>query len=353
MKNGGWKTGAWKDGLWANVFEFTLRRNREVFDWAELVPKGVVNVSPVQTATEVLGMKMAFPIMVSPSASLGALHPEGEMAMRQGATAANTTYIISQNASFPIDKIAAAAKGPVWSHFYAQKDPDANRELVERAQAAGCQTIVVTADDYFPSYRERSLHDRHLASRGAAAGAAPAGRGGRGRGGAQQQAQNPNAKYGDIGAQRPWLDWKLMDKLRPYVKVPLLAKGILTAEDARLCVKWGFNAIYVSNHGGRELSFAPSSLEVLPEIVDAVQGRVPVIVDSGFRRGSDVLKALALGAKAVCLGRVPRWGLAAYGAAGAQRVLEILQGELVMAMAATGRPTLDSIDRTLVRYDFS
>ena len=137
-----------------------------------------------------------------------------------------------------------------------------------------------------------------------------------------------------------------------FVKVPLLAKGIVTAEDARLCVEHGLDGVYVSNHGGRSLDYGPSTLEVLPEIVDAVGGRVPVLFDSGIRRGSDILKALALGAKAVCVGRAPRWGLGAYGPEGVQRVLEILQAELVQAMAYTGRPTLASIDRTLVRTDF-
>jgi len=132
----------------------------------------------------------------------------------------------------------------------------------------------------------------------------------------------------------------------------MLAKGVLTAHDARLCVENGLDGIIVSNHGGRALDYSPSSLEVLPEIVDAVGGKIPVLVDGGFRRGSDVLKALALGASAVCLGRVPRWGVAAFGAPGVQRVLEILQSELVQAMAHTGRPTLASIDRTLVRTDF-
>jgi isopentenyl diphosphate isomerase/L-lactate dehydrogenase-like FMN-dependent dehydrogenase len=133
--------------------------------------------------------------------------------------------------------------------------------------------------------------------------------------------------------------------------VPLLLKGILTAEDARLAVERGVEGIVVSNHGGRYLDYAPSTLEVLPEIADAVAGRIPVLIDSGFRRGSDVAKALALGAKAVCLGRVPRWGLGAYGAPGVQRVLEILQRELVMTMTQIGRPTLASLDRTAVRLD--
>ena len=136
------------------------------------------------------------------------------------------------------------------------------------------------------------------------------------------------------------------------LKIPLFAKGILTAEDAKLCVEHGFDGVYVSNHGGRSCDYVPSTLEVLPEIVDAVQGRVPVLFDSGIRSGSDILKALALGAKAVCIGRGARWGLAAYGAAGVTRIHEILQGELVMAMAQTGRPTLASIDRTLVKTKF-
>jgi isopentenyl diphosphate isomerase/L-lactate dehydrogenase-like FMN-dependent dehydrogenase len=144
----------------------------------------------------------------------------------------------------------------------------------------------------------------------------------------------------------------MFDELRRQVKVPLLAKGILTAEDARLCLEHGLDGIYVSNHGGRSLDYTASTLEVLPEIVDAVTGKVPILFDSGVRRGADALKALALGAKAVCLGRVPRWGLGAYGAPGVQRILEILQAELAHAMAYTGRSNLASIDRSLVRTDF-
>ena len=149
-----------------------------------------------------------------------------------------------------------------------------------------------------------------------------------------------------------WFEWKLFDQIRPFIKGPMLAKGILTPEDAKLCIEHGCDGVYVSNHGGRSLDYAPATLEVLPAIVDAVGGRVPVIFDSGIRRGADVLKALALGAKAVCLGRAPRWGLAAYGAPGVQRVLEILHAELVQAMAYTGRTSIESINRTIVRTDF-
>jgi len=134
--------------------------------------------------------------------------------------------------------------------------------------------------------------------------------------------------------------------------VPLLAKGILTAEDARLCLEHGLDGVYVSNHGGRSLDYAPATLEVLPEIVDAVKGKVPVLLDGGIRRGSDILKALALGASAVCVGRVPLWGLGSFGPAGVQKVLEILQAELVQAMAAVGTQSIASLDRKCVRTDF-
>jgi 4-hydroxymandelate oxidase len=322
--------------------EFTLRRNREVFDWVELVPRAVADVASVQTTTEILGTKLAFPIMIAPTASQVLLHPDGEMAMHQGATSAsNTPMMISFNSSFPVDKIAAAARGPLWYQLYPRQTPEENREIVERVQDAGCKAIVITVDAPVGELRERALHLRNLASP-----RAPAARG-------RRPAPDPNQKYGALTRQRPWIDWKLLDSFRSAIKVPLLCKAILTAEDALDCVQHGWDGIIVSNHGARSNDCVPSTLEVLPEIVDAVRGRLTVLVDSGFRRGSDVLKALALGAKAVCLGRAPRYGLAAYGPVGAQRVLEILQGELVLAMAATGRPTLDSIDRSLVRTDFS
>ena len=200
----------------------------------------------------------------------------------------------------------------------------------------------MTVDVQYTSHRERVLHDRHLAG-ASAAGDRPRTR--------RRAAQAPSPY--SINGQAPYMDWRLIDQLRGFTKVPLLLKGILTAEDALLAVERGVDGIVVSNHGGRYLDYAPSSLEVLPEIVDAVKGRMPVLIDSGFRRGSDILKALALGAKAVCLGRVPRWGLGAYGAQGVQRVLEILQNELALAMAQAGRPTLDGLDRTAVRTHFS
>jgi 4-hydroxymandelate oxidase len=325
--------------------EFTLRRNREAFDWVELVPKAVADVSSIQTATEVLGTKMAFPVMVAPSAAHVALHPEGEAATHQGATgASNTPMLVSYVASQPIDKIAAAATGPLWYQLYPRQEIDDNREPLDKAP--GCQAIIVTVDQQ-AAYYERRLHDRNLLPRDSDT-PRPTGRISRSARRRGAEVSNPYR----VSTGRLWYEWKLFDELRQFVKVPMLAKGILSAGDARRCLDHGLDGIIVSNHGGRALDYSPSSLEVLPEIVDAVGGKVPVLVDSGFRRGSDILKALALGATAVCLGRVPRWGLGAFGPAGVQRVLEILQAELMLAMAHTGRPTLASIDRTLVRTDF-
>ena len=314
--------------------EFTLRRNREAFEWVDLVPRAVANVGSISTSVEILGTKLESPIMVAPSAAHATLHPDAEAATHIGCTAAaNTTLISSHLSSIPIDRITAAAKGPVWFQLYPRREMDENRKVLEQVQAAGCRAVVVTVDQQASSY-ERALHDRNLAR--PAAGASPA---------------PPRNRYG-IGGTRLWYEWKLFDDLRKFIHVPMLAKGIVTAEDARLCLEHGLDGIYVSNHGGRSVDYEASTLEVLPEIVEAVNGRVPVLVDGGFRRGSDVLKALALGASAVCVCRPHRWGLAAYGAPGVQRVLEILQAELRVAMAATGRTSLASVDRTLVRTYF-
>ena len=241
----------------------------------------------------------------------------------------------------PVAKITAAAKGNFWWQLYPRQDLDLSKELLDTAQSNGAQTIVVTIDQQSSTY-ERPMHDRNLASRGP-------GRGPAGRGSGSVAAANP---YRIIN-NRMWYNWPYIGQIRQMIKVPMLAKGILTAEDAVLCVEHGFDGIVVSNHGGRAMDYGPSTLEVLAEVVDAVRGRIPVLIDGGFRRGSDILKALALGAKAVCLGRVPRWGLAAYGPPGAQRILEIMQAELRQAMAHTGRHTLASIDSSLVRTHFA
>jgi len=319
--------------------EFTLRRNREAFEWVELVSRGIADVSSIKTATEILGTPMAYPIFASPTSGHSQIHKDGELATHQGTTAAsNTPYIVSNGSSYPINKVADAATGPLWFQLYPNKDIGASRDILERAQAAGCKAVAMTVDQQ-SAYYERPLHDLHLTNATAAT--------------ARLRPRKSDTNPYRIRQDRNWYNWDYVSQIRPFIKVPLLAKGILTVEDAKACLDHGLDGIYVSNHGGRAMDYSPSSLEVLPEIVDVVQGRVPVLIDSGFRSGSDILKALALGAKAVCIGRAARWGLGAYGAAGVQRVFEILQAELVQAMAEMGAPTLASIDRSLVRTHFS
>jgi isopentenyl diphosphate isomerase/L-lactate dehydrogenase-like FMN-dependent dehydrogenase len=261
----------------------------------------------------------------------------------------------------------------------------ASQELLERAQGAGYTAIVITVDQQ-ASFYERSQHDRNLGGRtggagrgiGRAGGAATAARQGGagrandpealgtatiGRGAAVPGAAAVGAPAAGpalrgaaayrVGAGRLWYTWEYMDQVRKFIKTPVIIKGIVTAEDARICVERGFDGIVVSNHGGRSMDYGPSTLEVLPEIVAAVNGKIPVMIDSGFRRGGDVLKALALGADAIWLGRASRWALGAFGPAGVQRLLtDIIFKELVDAAAYAGKTTLGQIDSTIVKQNW-
>jgi isopentenyl diphosphate isomerase/L-lactate dehydrogenase-like FMN-dependent dehydrogenase len=314
---------------------FTLRRNRDVFDWVDLVGGGGVNPDHVDTSTTVLGFSLKSPIMVAPTARQRDLHPDGELGMHRAATTTDTTMIVSNVSSFPFPRIADAAEGPLWYQLYARQDLEANRQPLADGQTAGAQTIVVTIDQQTSLY-DRSSHNFHLG------------------GAVRNSRRTPETgnPYG-VGEFRLWYEWKLFDELRALVDVPILAKGILTGEGAKKCLDHGVEGIVVSNHGGRAIDYGPSTLEVLEEVVEAVNGRVPVLIDSGFRRGSDVLKALALGADAVCLGRAARWGLGAFGEQGAQKVIEIINAELVHAMAAAGCRDIKSIDRSIVRTNFA
>lgn len=313
--------------------EFTVRRNRDAFDWAEIVPRTPVTPADVRLGVSVLGLAMPAPLFIAPTALQAALHPDGEAGMHRAATATSTPMIISNNSSQPVDTIVASADGPTWFQFYPRRSLDESRATLERVQALGCRAIVVTVDQQATTY-ERSLHVRNL-------GGAP-------RGAAARPAAPPRNPY-RIAETRLWYEWSYLDAIRPHIKVPMLVKGILTAEDAVRSVEHGADGVVVSNHGGRSLDYGPSTIEVLPEIASALGGRVPILVDSGIRRGTDCFKALALGATAVCLGRAVRWGLAAFGPAGAQRVIEMIRAELVAAMAAAGRASVADLDRTAVR----
>jgi 4-hydroxymandelate oxidase len=363
--------------------EWNLRRNRQAFDWVDLVPGNAIDPATVDLSSQLLDLKLKYPIVIAPTATQVALHPDGEAGMYRAASlASNTPMCLSNNSSLSIEQVAKGAQGQLWWQFYPRQDMGASQELLERAQGAGYTAMVITVDQQ-ASYYERSQHDRNLGGRtggggrgggrGGAAGAAGAARqGGAGRAndpealgtatigrgaavpgaavaGTPSPVRRGAAAY-RVGAGRLWYSWEYLDQVRKFIKTPIIIKGIVTAEDARICVERGFNGIVVSNHGGRSMDYGPSTLEALPEIVAAVNGKIPVMIDSGFRRGSDVLKALALGADAVWLGRAARWALGAFGPAGVQHLLtEIIFKELVHAAAATGKATLASIDSSIVK----
>jgi 4-hydroxymandelate oxidase len=364
--------------------EWNLRRNRQAFDWVDLIPGKSVDPATVDLSSTLLGLTLKYPILIAPTATQVALHPDGEAGMYRAAQlSSNTPVCLSNNSSQSVEQVAKGAQGQLWWQFYPRQDMGASQELLERAQAAGYTAMVITVDQQ-ASYYERSQHDRNLGGRtggaarggrGGAAGAAGAGRqGGAGRandpealgtatigrgaavpgsstaGPTPPPAPRRGAVAYRVGGGRLWYSWEYLDQVRKFIKTPIIIKGIVTAEDARICVERGFDGIVVSNHGGRSMDYGPSTLEALPEVVAAVNGKIPVMIDSGFRRGSDVLKALALGADAVWLGRASRWALGAFGPAGVQRLLtDIIFKELVDAAAATGKATLASIDSSIIK----
>lgn len=271
----------------------TLRRNREAFDRMTFRPRVLFDVSQIDLSTELFGQKLYSPILVAPMARHRRAHPDGELATVQGAGAAKTVLIVSRDASYPIDQIAARASAPLWRQIYPEADPGGLREQLRQSAAAGCKVVCLTV--------------------------------------------------------RPDLQWDLFRRLREWATVPILLKGILSPGEAVSAVENGAQGLIVSNHGGRLVDGLPATIEALPKVVEAVKGRVPVLVDSGFRRGTDMLKALALGAKAVLIGRPILYGLGAYGADGVRAVLEMLQFELALAMGLCGKANLAGVDRTLVK----
>ena len=342
--------------------EFTLRRNRQAFDWVDILPaRTAVPASQIDLSSRLLGVNLKFPIIVGPSTGQGALHPDGEIGMFQGATAAaNTLMIIASGSTIPVAKVVTSTPGgSLWEQFYPTEDLTATERAIDNYQSLGLTNIMVTVDQQ-ASFYERDELDRHFGGRvGAVAGAG----GGGNAAAASAAAAAAAAKAGGpavtgsaryrVSGRRLWYSWQYIDALRKMIKGKMLIKGILDPQDALLAIEHGADGITVSNHGGRSMDYGPSSLEVLPEIVAAVQGRIPVLFDSGIRRGADIFKALALGANGVQIGRTARWGLAAFGTAGAQRVIEILQQELLQAAAAAGCARLSDINSTKVKTHFT
>ena len=325
--------------------EVSLRRNREAFTKWALRPRVLVDVSRRDTSTSVLGQRVSMPILVAPTAFHGLVHPEGEVATARGAAAAGTVMVVSAIATRELEEVAKAVAGPRWFQLYVWRDREVTAQLVKRAARAGYGAICLTVDTPLLGRREKDERNAFTLPPGLGiANVRPAGLDG-------VPASERGSAFAKYVAELldPAVTWKDIAWLRSLTSLPIVLKGIMTAEDATLAVEHDVDGIIVSNHGGRQLDSTVGTLDALPDIVAAVQGRVEVFMDGGVRRGTDVLKALALGAKAVLIGRSALWGLALGGADGVRRVLEHLRGELELAMALTGRAALAQVDRSLVQ----
>ena len=316
--------GAWSYYQSGSDDEVTLRANRDAFERIRLRPRMLVDVRDCDMRTTVLGTPVSMPVLIAPTAFHGLADPEGERAVAQAAGGAGTLMVVSSSSSQSLEGIAREASGPLWFQLYVH-DRWASEELVHRCMRAGYRALVITVDSPRWGRKESVIRS----------GFRPP---------VKANFTSPDATKGAIH-----LTWESLLWLRTLTSLPLVLKGIVTAEDARLAVEHGVDGIIVSNHGGRQLDGVPASIEVLPEVVHAVNGRCEVYLDGGIRRGTDILKALALGARAVLVGRPILWGLAANGVEGVNHVLELLRTELEQAMVLAGRPTLASIDRSLVK----
>jgi 4-hydroxymandelate oxidase len=321
--------------------ETTLRDNRAAFLRRTLRPRVLVDLTEVDPTTSILGTRVNAPFFVCPTAYHGSIHPDGEPGTARAASAAGVLAVFSTLSSFSLEEIATAAPaGPRWFQLYLQPEFSANRRLVERAQRAGYSALVVTVDLPVLANRDRQAHGGF-----ALAAWPPLGNG--------ADIVGPPRGFGGDGPvytlrSESGVGWKILDRLREVTDLPVVVKGILTGDDARLAVEHGARAVVVSNHGGRQLDGAPASLDALPEVVHAVGSRAEVYLDGGVRRGSDIVMALGLGARAVGVGRPILWGLGSGGSRGVARVLSLLLVDLLTTMALTGRRTIDEIDGSVI-----
>lgn len=318
--------------------ERTMRANVEAFARWELRPRVLVDVSEVTTATTILGQEVAFPLLVAPTAFQRLAHPDGELAMARAAAAAGTVMCLSTLSSVSPPELAAAVPGaPLWFQLYWSRDRGFTRDLVASAEQAGFRAIVLTVDFAVAGRRERDLRADFTLPDDLPAPNLPV----------TLARKDFHAALGDIVDTS--LTWRDLEWLRSASSLPLVVKGVLTAEDALLAAEHGADGVVVSNHGGRQLDAVPASLDALPEVAEAVGDRIEVLVDGGIRRGTDVLEALALGARAALAGRAVLWGLAAAGEEGVGRVLALLRAEIELGLKLLGCARPDDVSRTHVR----
>ncbi len=306
--------------------EWTLRENSTAFERWVLRPRMLVDVSDVTTAATVLGTEVSLPVLIAPTAFQRTAHPEGELAMARAAESAGTVMCLSTGATATIEEVAAAAPNAKrWFQLYWSRDRGVVKDMVERAEANGYGAVMLTVDLPELGRRERDLRTGFEIPEELPVPAFLA------------LAEEASARPDQINfLVDNSLTWQDLEWLRSVTSLPVLVKGILTAEDAELACESGLEGIVVSNHGGRQLDGVAASLDALPEVVDAVGDRAVVLLDSGIKRGTDVVKALALGARGVLVGRAPLYGLAVGGAEGVERVLELLREEIELALALCG-----------------
>lgn len=319
--------------------EVTLRDNVAAWARLRLRPKVLEDVARVSTSTVVLGQPVPVPVLVAPVAYQRLVHPAGESAMARAAAEAGSVLVLSTRSSVPIEEVAAAmGEAPLWFQVYLLADRGWTADLVDRAAAAGARALVVTVDTPLLGFRRRDVRHGFALPPDVGMANLPVG----------VDFQTAN-RHGFLPAvQSPSLVPADLAWLAERSGLPIVAKGVLTADAARRCMDAGAQAVIVSNHGGRQLDGVVATADALTEVVDAVGGQGEVYVDGGIRRGTDVLKALALGARAVLIGRPAIWGLATGGAPGAAAVLGHLAAELGLSMALAGAPTLAALDPGMV-----
>ena len=316
--------------------EITIRWNREAFDQIRLRPKVLVDVEKIDTRVTLFGEEMPHPILLAPTARHRLSHPEGEVATARGAATAGATFVIASLTTRRLEDISRTAKAPLWFQLYdlRKERREFVRDVVKEAEQFGCRAFMVTVDAPVDGARNRV---QRVADQLPPGMDTP-----------YYQKPNLNGATLPIMGSMGSFTWEAVEWLRSITRLPVVLKGIMTPEDADRAIRTGAAAIVVSNHGGRCLDTLPASINALAPVVEKVAGRVPVLMDGGVRRGTDVLKALALGAKAVLIGRPYLYGLAVNGAEGVAAVVNILREELQMAMTLTGRPDIRSIDQSVL-----
>ena len=326
--------------------EVTLRANREGFLKFQLRPRRLVDVSKVDMSVDILGVKYSSPIVLAPIGGQRSFHGEGELACARAAKTGDHLQILSTAASTGVEDVTAARGAPLWYQLYATNKWEVAKAFVTRAEKAGALAVAVTVDRASGRNQETLFRLRRTDTRDCNTCHDRS---------SLQANMRTRAMYqgvdltGLTNTQSSAMTWDFFKRLRDITKMKILAKGILAWEDAVLAADAGLDGIIVSNHGARSEDSGRATIDALPEIVEAVRGRIPIIVDSGFRRGSDVVKALCIGANAVCIGRPYIWGLGAFGQSGVERVLELLRTETYAMMQQVGAPSIKQLVPAMVR----